>query len=500
MRVSTKWVIAKNAIANLGRGGAAGIAALFLPAVLVRHMSQVEYGVWVLVLQVTAYVGYLDFGLQTAIGRYVAFANEKKDLEQRDSIFSTAFIGLCITGGLGIILLAGAVTASKWLFPNVPAEFLPQMRWALLIVGASMAVGLPISAWSALFVGLQRNEIPAIVIGGSKLISALGLVLAVLRGRSIVTMAVVVAVVNIVSYLAQYLLARIVVPEVTFRRLLVRQSTFRELSGYCLSLTIWSFSMMLVTGLDLVLVARFQFSSLAPYAVAASMVTFVAGMQVAIFSAMMPHAAVLQAQQNPARLGNTVITATRFGVLGLALTGMPLIMYAVPILRVWVGTKYASDGHFLLTLLLVANMIRLSAVPYSVVLVGTGQQRLIIISPLMEGVTNLIASVALGTIFGAIGVAYGTLIGSIVGLFAHVFYNIPRTNGVIRLRVRDYVLSGLGIPALTAIPLLLVGITSWSGSFPTTVVFVSGFSLSALLGATLIFKAGPLIRRSEIQE
>ena len=89
------WRFAKNAVANLGRGSAAAVVALLLPPVLIRHMTPASYAVWVLVLQTAAYVGYLNFGLQTAIGRYVAYANEKKDLEQRDAIFSTALAGLC---------------------------------------------------------------------------------------------------------------------------------------------------------------------------------------------------------------------------------------------------------------------------------------------------------------------------------------------------------------------------------------------------------------------
>ncbi len=71
-----QWRIAKNAAANLIRGGTAGVVAVFLPAILIRHMAQAEYSAWVLVLQVSAYCTYLDFGLQTAVGRYIAIADE----------------------------------------------------------------------------------------------------------------------------------------------------------------------------------------------------------------------------------------------------------------------------------------------------------------------------------------------------------------------------------------------------------------------------------------
>ena len=142
------WVVAKNAMANLARGAAAGVAALFLPPILVRHMSQLDYTLWVLVLQIAAYASYLDFGLQTAIGRYVAFANEKKDPELRDGIFSTAFLVLSGASLISIFLIVAVGGAAHRLFPQIPVEVLPQMRLALFILGSSVAIGLPASAWS----------------------------------------------------------------------------------------------------------------------------------------------------------------------------------------------------------------------------------------------------------------------------------------------------------------------------------------------------------------
>src|SRR5437764_10256840 len=137
------WRLAKNAVSNLGRGGATAVVALLLPPILVRHMPAATYAVWVLVLQTAAYVGYLNFGLQTAIGRNVAFTNETKDVEQRDSVFSTALVGLCGAGVLSILCLAGAVFAVRSIFPSVPSVLVSQMRLALAVVVFSLAVELP---------------------------------------------------------------------------------------------------------------------------------------------------------------------------------------------------------------------------------------------------------------------------------------------------------------------------------------------------------------------
>src|SRR5581483_12465590 len=122
------WRLAKNAIANLGRGSAAAMVALLLPPILIRHMSPAGYAAWVLALQVVAYVAYLDFGLQTAVGRYIAFANEKKDAAWRDGIFSTAFAGLTLAAFVGMLALLAMGIATRRLFPDVPVNLVAPMR------------------------------------------------------------------------------------------------------------------------------------------------------------------------------------------------------------------------------------------------------------------------------------------------------------------------------------------------------------------------------------
>ena len=322
------WRFAKNAVANLGRGSAAAVVALLLPPVLIRHMTPASYAVWVLVLQTAAYVGYLNFGLQTAIGRYVAYANEKKDLEQRDAIFSTALAGLCCAALFSLACLGAATVAAPAIFPSVPAPLIPQMRLALLIVGFSMAVELPASACNGVFIGIERFEIPALTVGGARFFSALGVIAAALAGRSLVVMAAIIAAANLLSYLAQFLALRRIVPDLRFQAALLRRSTARELYGYCLGLTVMSFSMLLVTGLDLVLVGRFDFAVVAPYSVSASMVTLISGLLYALINVIMPHAAALHAMENAIEIGKLVITSTRISVLLLVLTGMPMLIYA----------------------------------------------------------------------------------------------------------------------------------------------------------------------------
>lgn len=453
MKRSEKIVITKNAAANVIRGGAAAIVAIAVPPFLTRVMTPDAFGSWALVLQIGAYIGYLDFGIQTAVSRFVAHATERQDYEQRNRIVSTSALGLAIAGLLGIVAILIVSLFMPRLFHQMPASLIGQTRLALVLISVSLAIGLPASIFNGIFVGLQRNEIPALTIGLSRILGAVLQVVIVERGGSLAWMAAGVAGANLLSYAVQYWMYRKLTSGFQFSRKFVSFRAVRELSEYCVSLTVWSFAMLLVGGLDLVFVGAFDFKATAYYAVAAALVAFIIGLQNAVFGAMLSPAAVLHARGDRDGLGRMVVTATRYGLFLLFATGLPLILFAHPILRLWVGEKYAEPGAILLQILVIANIIRLSATPYAVALLGSGQQRLVIVTPLMEGFTNLAASVVAGLLFGAVGVAWGTFVGAVVGIAGNFLYNMPRTTEF-EFAVGNYVFDGLLRPCICCVPLI----------------------------------------------
>jgi O-antigen/teichoic acid export membrane protein len=453
MTTSIRLTVAKNAAANVARGSAAALVALAVPPFLTRLLPPEKYGAWSLVLQLAAYVSYFEFGIQTAVGRFVARENERGEFEHRNKIVNTALALLSVAGLLALILIALVVIFLPRVFRGMPAGLYLDVRIALALVGGSLAVGLPASVFSGIFVGLQRYEIPAAIVAGSRIVSGLLLVAIAQRAGNITAMAVSVAAVNLGSCGLQWFMYRRIVPDIPLSLRLVSRHVGRELAGYCFSLSVWSFSMLLVSGLDLTLVGVFDFQKVAFYAVAANLVIFIAGLQNAIFHATMPSAAVLQARGASLELGRMVIDGTRYGMFLLLLTGLPLLLAAKPILKVWVGPDYAAQASLLLKVLVIANVVRLSTVPYIVALVGTGQQRLVVFTPLLEGFTNLGVSVFAGYYWGAAGVALGTFCGALVGLGGIVFYNMPRTTEI-RFSMRQYLLESLLRPILCALPLV----------------------------------------------
>src|SRR6266404_5852417 len=119
---SLERTVVRNASANVLRLAGSGIVALLL--------------------QLTLYVGYLDFGIQTAVARFVAHANELDHCEERDGIVSTAFVMLTIAMGFGCLLVVLLVCQLPVIFRQMPAELYRPAKVALLFMGCSFALSL----------------------------------------------------------------------------------------------------------------------------------------------------------------------------------------------------------------------------------------------------------------------------------------------------------------------------------------------------------------------
>jgi O-antigen/teichoic acid export membrane protein len=422
-------------------------------------MSADAFGAWSLVLQLSAYVGYLDFGIQTAISRFVAHTTERQNAGHRDRIVSTALACLAASGCLAFLGLLLLAVLLPRVFHHLPAPLLFDVREALIWVGGSLSIGLPASVYGAVFVGLQKNEVPAAIIGGSRLLSAVLVVIVVHMGGGVASMAAVVALVNLGSYSVQYVayrhLTENLCPPMGLAFKHVSKSTIFELADYCFSLTIWGIAMLLVTGLDLTIVGIYRFADVAYYSVAATVVTFLAGLFGAIFGAMGSTAAVVHARGDRAGLGRMVTVTTRLGMILLLATGLPLILLAHWLLKLWVGPLYASHATVLLQVLVAANIVRLCATPYVLAMIGSGEQRRVILIPLLEGAVNLAFSLILGFYIGALGVALGTLIGAIIGLTGNIIYNMRRTLEI-QLSISEYMRDSLLRPLLCFVPIVLV--------------------------------------------
>jgi len=436
------------------RGGASSIVALALPHFLTHSLSVDRYSAWVLMLQIAAYANFLDFGLQTAVARYVAQAVERRDERHLNEVVSTAFFMMLAAALVALIVAAFVVWQIPHLFHKAPLNLIGELRWGAMILSIAAAATLFLSLFTGTLVGLHRNDLPALAIGTTRLIGATAAIIVVRFTPSLIWMALCVGAFNILGALWQIALAYRVLPDMRVALRWFTRTKVRELAHYCAGLATFSFGMLLVGGLDLTIVGYFAFAAAGYYGIASTVVGFVTGISGAVYSALLAPMAVLQERGEQSRIRDLVVDSSRLGSYMSIAFVILLVLAGRPLMSLWVGPSYASRAFPILEILLWAQAIRLTASSYSTALVATGQQNYGIAGAFVEGITNLAASILGARFIGPVGVAWGTAIGAVCGILWMLFYTMRKAKEV-PVRASAFSMDAILRPIFCFLPLLL---------------------------------------------
>ncbi|MFZ1084100.1 MAG: hypothetical protein WAN35_03945 [Terracidiphilus sp.] len=444
-------IVIKNAAANVLRGTATAAVALALPHFLTRALSPERFGAWSLMLQIAACASYLDLGLQTAVARHVAQLVERGDNRRINQLASTALTMLTAAGGLALAAIGILLWQLPVFFHEIPSALSREFRLAALLLAVSNCAQLPLSTYTGILIGRHRNEYPALAIGGSRLAGGAAAIAAGFLSHSLLAIAACVAIANLLGSLLQVAFAYRIQPALHIRLFASDGKLAAQLAQYCAGLTIWSFGVFLVNGMDLVLVGHFQFSAVGYYSIATALITCFIGFNFALINAFMTPIAALHARGELDSIRNSVLLATRWIiVINIALTAL-VFVFGESVLTFWVGSSYAQPAFFILRILVIAQAIRCIGGAFCVMLIATGQQRHGIEGAVVEGVVCLCASLLGAVTFGPAGVAAGTLAGTVCGLLWILMRTMPRAQAVPIAR-NHYLIEGMLIPILACLP------------------------------------------------
>lgn len=444
-------IVAKNSAANLAKIAALSATVFLLPPVLVRTLDKPTYATWMLILQAATYVALFDGSIQSAVSRFVGRSRGlQDDLYMGQMMSSATLVMLCGTLLTVALTVVGAFELDH-LFRGIPLSIRSDARNALLIFGISLAISLPFNVLAGAFLGLKMNQVNAVAGSVGRLIGAGGTAWAAYRHQGMVVMAIWTGagyLLQAAFFLSAWL--RLRMPGM-IRWVNVTRAALREFLNFCYALFATHIGSLLITGMDIPIVAAFDFHSAGYYAVAATLSTMLSVPQAAVVTTLIPVAAEIGTSGTPARMGEMVLKTTRYAAAILCLITLPLIIGMSPFLHLWVGADYARHTLLIALILVIAQFVRLTLLPYAAIGFAEGQQNRMLISPLGEGVVNLICSLIGAKFLGAVGVALGTLVGACAGVLLHFFNSMPRTDSMSFMRRS---LAGVGIlrPILYCLP------------------------------------------------
>lgn len=416
-----------NALLNLAGGASSACMVLILPYLLNRLLSQQDYAIWVLGFQVVFYVPMLGLGIHQILNRTIAHSLALGDFSQLQRQLGSGF--------LLVLLLASMVGILVWvsspyvgLLSGASSGADQQIGLVWRTIGSGASVGLLSLFFFGCFGGQQRYEWE----NAYKAMIALGFLSLVwwadIQAITLTPLTLAFAYVMVIGGAMTLLVWRFIYSDVFSWRML-KQWHFPTVKSYLRSMYgygVWQIGILMVSGLDLWIVARVNFAAVPGYAIALSFLVFLSGSISAIAGPCLPLFAAHLAKADQ----------SAFVVLFLVWQKRLLVLVAALCTLLWFTPNafwqfLLQDSAPIFTqvfpILLLASCLRLSTLLYSLAILSANLQHRIVLSPLVEGLVNLACSVLLGLYIGVIGVALGTLLGALVCLALHALYNIPRT-------------------------------------------------------------------------
>lgn len=447
--------IARSAAANWAVTVSTLVVSYFLAPFLVHRLGNTEYGVWVLVLSITSNLYLLDVGLRSSVLRFVSRAHAVKNHEEASRVVSAAFWVRLRIGGVTLLL---AIILSL-LFPkvfHVPEPLETSAQKALVIIGVTICLSMPMSAIGAVLSALNRYDLQSYVSLLQLAVRVGGVVLVLFQGKGILAIAVCELAASLVGHSLTIIIARTVYPELQIHMGTPSREVLRPLWSYGSYSFILLVSMQLIYQTDnLIVGACISTVAVTLYSIGNSLCRYTQQLFSALTNTFVSAASVYEATDSQLHLRTLYLNGTRI-IMALSLPLLvTLIVRSHTFIGLWMGPQYSRPSGAVATVLVIALTLSLLNSTASSIAIGIGRHKAVAIWTIVEALSNVLLSILLARKVGLIGVALGTLIPSIIVNLVLWPYFIPRIVGVVRTEILHRIL----IPAIIcATPFI---IASW---------------------------------------
>ncbi len=228
--LSSGRTLAWGALTNWLAFAATLAVAFFLAPYLLRRLGEARYGVWCMVEALLAYFTLLDLGLAACLVRYVARYHALTAQQELSRYAAAAFWLYC--GAAGIVLLVSLPLglALAPLLEKRLDQAEPILPFLLLMFG-QFAITLPLSVFPTLLDGLQRFGRKSAVRLGALLLRVGGIVLVMETASSLMGLAVVLSLSQLVEHGVMWWVVRRDLPSLSLSWRWVDRAMLREVSG-----------------------------------------------------------------------------------------------------------------------------------------------------------------------------------------------------------------------------------------------------------------------------
>lgn len=437
---------ARNAATGYGVRALLGVSVLVLTPYLYRQLGAGGFGTWSVMWSITAIFTVLEFGGLAGISKHVASARGAGRRAELELTVGRGVTMMAIAGLLAAaICLAIALTAGGLAADGERDDF----RLGLIVLAAVALVRLPLMAYDAVLVGYQRYDLHNANWGLSMVVFTVGAIVAVELGGGVAGVAVAYG----VGLLAGGLFALATL--VHLDRGLPRRPRpiSRRSGGELVSLSSYGMlsDSMLLAGqrMDTAVIAAIRGSvAAAPYAAAVKIQSAVQSLVLPFAELLLPMLAELWGRGERSEVARRLVAGTRLTLHVVLPVSVAIALLSTDLTELWLGDDASDVAAQVITLLVLAQVLWLAAIPADRALIATGKVRALGALAILEGVGNLGLTIVLVHAHGAVGAAISTMVVS--ALLTPL--RIPLACRAVGASIAPMLLRGVARPLAGAVP------------------------------------------------
>jgi O-antigen/teichoic acid export membrane protein len=391
-----------------------GVGVVLMPFT-VGHLGQTEYGLWMLVASLTTYFQLLDLGYGNGVVRHLVEADRRGDTEEVNRIASTF---VCVYSVIAVVACIAIGVMARVVVPRFPRLTPAQVSVAqvlLVILGARVAIGFPLTVFGAVTNARQGFVLNNLVASATVIASAICTYVVLKGGGGLLTLVATTTAINILGYAGYAWTAYRVMPELHIRPSYFSAARWRDVTSFSLYLFVINLAGQISFNIDNVVIgAVLGPAAVAVYTIALRMSEYQRRMCDQFSGMLFPVAMAFGTDGDRRALKRTLVEGNRIAMTLVAGAAVCLIGFSGPLIARWMGPAFAGSVTPF-NVLAVASVIVVSQAASPNVLIAVGRHRIVTWIWIVEAAANLVLSVVLVHKLGLVGVAVGTLVPLVFG-------------------------------------------------------------------------------------
>ncbi len=390
--------------------------SFFVSPILVHSLGDEQYGTWVLIGSIVGYFAVMDFGLMTALVRYISKYDAQEEPEKSRSIYSNACMFFVLVG----IIIAIICVVIAFFFPlmfEINTLSRGYVYWVFLFAGLELAALMGTGMFSGVLHAKQDfvwlNGINILVLVVKNII----LVVMLLNGFNLMTVALIHLFATILRSILRYLVIKKRHPHLDFKKSDLQKTIIKKIFGYSVYSFMIAFSIKVLFFTDsIVLGSMVSVAAVTFYAIPMTLMTYLEQIVTVGMSVFTPVISSNEAVGENEKNRNIYFWGSRYALMLSLPVVFVLYTNGDSFISLWMGEEYGLKSTSLLRILCVGYVFYLSQVIATELLKGISRHKFIAYVFAVEAVLNLLLSVILIKFFGfgIEGAAYGTMVPLVV--------------------------------------------------------------------------------------